>query len=195
MATLSLRLTTNGGKFKGRLVVECATRENGKTLKRHYKVVQGLQSPSYSPECWNEKEGLFISGPNAVQNNHVTKLLLDELQEFIDTGSYSDGRQLYDAYDYSKAHPEAAPSATFGEFLESIMEKLKAERRSSNIEQYTTLYHALTGVNKKVVNRPKHFTPPYYNGMRLFDIPIRAISNRHFIAFGDWIKDVKKGAG
>ena len=47
------------------------------------------------------------------------------------------------------------------------MEKLKAERRSSNIEQYTTLYHALTGVNKKVVNRPKHFTPPYYNGMRL----------------------------
>ena len=123
-------------------------------------MVQDLQSPSYSPECWNEKEGLFISGPNAVQNNHVTKLLLDGLQEFIDTGSYSDGRQLYDAYDFAKAHPEAAPSATFGEFLESIMNKLKAEGRSSNIEQYTTLYHALTGVNKKVVNRPRHFTPP-----------------------------------
>lgn len=195
MATLSLRLTTNGGKFKGRLVVECATRENGKTLKRHYKVVQGLQSPSYSTGCWNEKEGLFISGPNAVQNNHVVKLLLDELQEFIDTGVYMDGRQLYEAYDYSKAHPEAAPSATFGEFLKSIMTKLKTEGRSSNIEQYTTLYHALTGVNKKIVNRPRHFTPAMYNGQRIFDIPLRAISNRHFIAFGDWIKEVKKGAG
>lgn len=166
MATLSLRLTTNGSKFKGRLVVECATRENGKTLNRHYKVMQGLQSPSYSTECWNEKEGLFISGPNAVQNNQVVKLLLDELQEFIDTGSYNDGRQLYDAYDYSKVHPEAAN---------------------------TTLYHALTGVNKKIVKRPKHFTPPMYKGMMIFGIPLRAISNRHFIAFGDWIKEAKKG--
>lgn len=195
MTTLSLRLTTNGGKFKGRLVVECATRENEKTLKRHYKIVQGLQSPLYTPECWNEKEGLFISGPNAVQNNHVVKLLLDELQEFIDTGAYMDGRQLYDAYDYSKTHPEAAPSATFGEFLESVMTKLKTEGRSSNIEQYTTLYHALTGVNKKIVNRPKHFTPAMYNGIRIFDIPLRAISNRHFIAFGEWIKETKNGAG
>ncbi len=157
--------------------------------------MQGLQSPIYSPESWNEKEGLFISGPNAVQNNHVVKLLLDELQEFIDTGAYKDGRQLYDAYDYSKAHPEAAPSATFGEFLESVITKLKTEGRSSNIEQYTTLYHALTGVNKKIVNRPRHFTPAMYNGQRIFDIPLRAISNRHFIAFGEWIKEAKNGAG
>ena len=34
-----------------------------------------------------------------------------------------------------------------------------------------------------------------YNGIRIFDIPLRAISNRHFIAFGDWIKEVKSGAG
>ncbi len=125
----------------------------------------------------------------------MVKLLLDELQEFIDTGAYMNGRQLYDAYDYSKTHPEAAPSATFGEFLESVMAKLKTEGRSSNIEQYATLCHALTGVNKKIVNRPKHFTPAMYNGIRIFDIPLRAISNRHFIAFGEWIKETKNGAG
>ena len=92
--TLELRLTTKGQNIKGQLAVECKTK-NGTQLKRHYKLVQGLKSPAYTPDCWNEKQGLFIAGENAAYNNQVTKSLIDALNALIATNSYTDGKQLF----------------------------------------------------------------------------------------------------
>ena len=41
-ATLTLRLTTKGQNLKGRLAVECKTK-NGSQIKRHYKLVCVIQ--------------------------------------------------------------------------------------------------------------------------------------------------------
>lgn len=97
--TLTLRLTTRGQNLKGQLAVECKVKG---TSTRHYKVVQNLKSPAYSPDCWNEKQGLFIAGENAAYNNQVTKSLLDALNTMLSAGNYQSGKQLFEAYEYAQ---------------------------------------------------------------------------------------------
>lgn len=63
--------------------------------------MQGLKSPAYTPDCWNEKQGLFIAGENAAYNNQVTKSLLDALNVMLSAGNYQNGKQLFEAYEYA----------------------------------------------------------------------------------------------
>lgn len=193
MAILSVRLTTKGQNLKGQLAVECKTK-HGTQLKRHYKLVQGLKSPTYTPDCWNERQGLFIAGENAAFNNQVTKSLLETLNTLIGTDSYLDGRQLFAAYEYAKNNVTADKPITFSKYVEIVRDEEK-ERPTTNYELYNTFLNALNGVNKKHKGHHKTFEPPTYNGIRLADIPISKISDEHFEAFGNWIKTVKNGAG
>ena len=181
MRTLSLRLTTKSGALRGQLAVVCSTKEPGKPQKRHYKVVQGLESPDYSPLYWNEAGGIFIAGPFAAQNNHVIKKLLDDLQELIDSGQCLDGRQLFDIYEAQQAKTKYIETLTLGRYVEKLVDELKFERKSSNYEVYNTLYNNLVGINKKIKRKTVRFTPASFQGIKLFDTPLAVISNRHFI--------------
>lgn len=195
MATLSLRLTTKGANLKGQLAVECSTKSEGAPVKRHYKVVKNLKAPVFTPECWNAKQGLFIAGPNAAHNNQVITTLLNELQEMIDTGVFTDGKQLFEAFEFKQGKKELVQVLTFGKFVEKILNDLKTEGRTSNYEQYNTLLNSLAGINKKQSKHHKRFAQPMFGGIKLIDTPLSAISNKHFIAFGDWIMKVKGGCG
>lgn len=193
MARLSLRLTTKGvAAYNGRLSVVCAT--SGASRKRHYKIVEGLQSPSYDPENWNEQCGMFINGASAKKNNAVIKKMMEALQQLVDTDEYMDGKQLFAAYDsmYSGEHKEFI---TLGKFLSTLVAEMEAECKTSNTELYVTLNRTLLGISKKIASRPVRFTPASYNGARLYDTPINAIGDKHFATFGKWIVTAKNGAG
>ena len=191
--TLELRLTTKGQNIKGQLAVECKTK-NGTQLKRHYKLVQGLKSPAYTPDCWNEKQGLFIAGENAAYNNQVTKSLIDALNALIATNSYTDGKQLFAAYEYALTHVVASKSMSLADYITLVLESEK-ERPTSNYELYNTLLNILNGKNKKRKNHTIEFEPAKFNGIKLADTPLNQIGNRHFEAFGIWIKTAKGGKG
>lgn len=191
--TLELRLTTKGQNLKGQLAVECKTK-NGTQLKRHYKLVQSLKSPAYTPDCWNEKQGLFIAGENAAYNNQVTKTLLDALNALIATNSYADGKQLFAAYEYALTHVVASKTMSLADYVALVLDSEK-ERPTSNYELYNTLLNNLQGNNRKHKGHHKTFEPAKFNGALLADTPLNQIGNRHFEAFGNWIKTAKGGKG
>ena len=189
--TLTLRLTTRGQNLKGQLAVECKVKG---TSTRHYKIVQKLKSPAYTPDCWNEKQGLFIAGENAAYNNQVTKSLLDALNVMLSAGSYQSGKQLFEAYEYAQTHIVASASISLADYVEVLMKQEK-ERATSNYELYNTLLNKLKGDNCKVKNKHTKFTPAAYNGKSLAATPLNEIDNQHFEAFGDWIKKECRGKG
>lgn len=189
--TLTLRLTTRGQNLKGQLAVECKVKG---TSTRHYKVVQNLKSPAYSPDCWNEKQGLFIAGENAAYNNQVTKSLLDALNTMLSAGNYQSGKQLFEAYEYAQTHIVASASMSLADYVEVLMKQEK-ERATSNYELYNTLLNKLKGDNCKVKSKHTKFTPAAYNGKSLAATPLNEIDNQHFEAFGDWIKKECGGKG
>lgn len=192
MATaLTLRLTTRGQNLKGQLAVECKVKG---TSTRHYKVVQGLKSPAYTPDCWNEKQGLFIAGENAAFNNQVTKSLLDALNVMLSAGSYQSGKQLFEAYEYAQTHIVASASMSLADYVAILLEREK-QRPTANYELYNTLLNKLNGHNRKHKGHHKTFEPASYNGQRLADTPLNEISNRHFEAFADWINKECEGKG
>lgn len=190
---LRLRLTTKGQNLKGQLAVECQTK-NGTQLKRHYKLVQGLKSPAYTPDCWNEKQGLFIAGENAAYNNQVTKSLLDALNALIATNCYTDGKQLFAAYEYALTHVVASKTMSLADYVALVLDSEK-ERPTSNYELYNTLLNNLQGHDRKHKGHHKTFEPAKFNGALLADTPLNQIGNRHFEAFGNWIKTAKDGKG
>ena len=192
-ATLTLRLTTKGQNLKGRLAVECKTK-NGSQIKRHYKLVQGLKSPVYTPDCWNEKQGLFIAGENAAYNNQVTKTLLDALHALIASNSYADGKQLFAAYEYALTHVVASKSMSLADYVALVLDNEK-ERPTSNYELYNTLLNNLQGYDRKRKGQPQKFEPAKFNGSLLAETPLNQIGNRRFEAFGNWIKTAKGGNG
>lgn len=189
--TLTLRLTTRGQNLKGQLAVECKVKS---TSTRHYKVVQGLKSPAYTPDCWNEKQGLFIAGENAAYNNQVTKSLLEALNKMLKAGGYQNGKQLFEAYEYAQNHIIASASMSLADYVELLMKQEK-ERATSNYELYNTLLNKLKGDNCKVKNKHTKFEPASYNGKLLADTPLNVIDNQHFEAFGRWICKSAGGRG
>lgn len=189
--TLTLRLTTRGQNLKGQLAVECKVKG---TSTRHYKVVQGLKSPAYTPDCWNEKQGLFIAGENAAFNNQVTKSLLDALNVMLSAGSYQSGKQLFEAYEYAQTHIVASASMSLADYVAIVLKREKANA-TSNYELYNTLLNKLNGHNRKVKGKHTTFEPASYNGIRLADTPLNEISNQHFEAFADWINNECEGKG
>ncbi len=191
--TLTLRLTTKGQNLKGQLAVECKT-NNGTQMKRHYKLVQGLKSPAYTPDRWNEKQGLFIAGENAAYNNQVTKTLLDALRALIASNSYADGKQLFAAYEYTLTHVVASKSMSLADYVALVLDNEK-ERPTSNYELYNTLLNNLQGYDRKRKGQPQKFEPAKFNGSLLAATPLNQIGNRHFEAFGNWIKTAKGGKG
>lgn len=193
MAVLKIRLTTKGANLKGQLAVECKT-QNGTQTKRHYMLVQGLKSPAYTPDRWNEKQGLFIAGENALFNNQVTETLLDALHTLIASTAPKDGKQLFEAYNYALTHVVASKSMTLAEYITLVLENEK-QRPTSNYELYNTLLNNLQGHNRKRKGHHTTFTPASYNGVKLADTPLNQICNRHFEAFGNWIKTAKDGKG
>lgn len=190
---LRLRLTTKGQNLKGQLAVECQTK-NGIQSKRHYKLVQGLKSPAFTADCWNEKQGLFIAGENAAYNNQVTKSLLDALNALIATNSYADGRHLFAAYEYAQTHVVASKTMSLADYVALVLDSEK-ERPTSNYELYNTLLNNLQGHDRKHKGHHKTFEPAKFNGALLADTPLNQIGNRHFEAFGNWIKTAKGGKG
>lgn len=180
---LLLRLTTKGQNMNGLLAVECKVKG---TSKRHYKLVQGLKSPAYTPECWNEKQGLFIAGENAAYNNQVTKSLLDTLKDMLSVGNYQNGKELFAAYEYAQTHVEASAKLTLEDYVKIVL-KNEEQRPTCNYELYKTLLHKLQGVNRKSKNHHYDFEPLKCGGVNLANIPISEISDRHFEAFGEWI--------
>lgn len=192
MATsLTLRLTTKGQNLKGRLAVQCTIKG---TNKRHYMLVQGLKSPAYTPDCWNEKQGLFIAGENAAYNNQVTKSLLKALNDMLSAGNYQNGKQLFDAYKYAQTHIVASASMSLADYVEMLIAQEK-ERPTSNYELYNTLLNKLKGDNRKVKNKHTKFEPASYNGKLLAETPLDKIDNQHFEAFGRWICKAAGGRG
>lgn len=189
--TLTLRLTTRGQNLKGQLAVECKVKG---TSTRHYKVVQGLKSPAYTPDCWNEKQGLFIAGENAAYNNQVTKSLLDALNVMLSAGSYQSGKQLFEAYEYAQTHIVATASMSLADYVAIVLKRERANA-TSNYELYNTLLNKLNGHNCKIKGKHTTFEPASYNGIRLADTPLNEISNRHFEAFADWINNECEGKG
>lgn len=189
--TLTLRLTTRGQNLKGQLAVECKVKG---TSTRHYKVVQNLKSPAYTPDCWNEKQGLFIAGENAAYNNQVTKSLLDALNVMLSAGSYQSGKQLFEAYGYAQTHIVASASMSLADYVAIVLKREKANA-TSNYELYNTLLNKLNGHNRKIKGKHTTFEPASYNGIRLADTPLIEISNRHFEAFADWINNECDGKG
>ena len=157
-------------------------------------LVSGLKSPAYTPDCWNEKQGLFIAGENAAYNNQVTKALLDALNALIATNSYADGKQLFAAYEYALTHVVASKSMSLADYITLVLESEK-ERPTSNYELYNTLLNILNGKNKKRKNHTIEFEPAKFNGIKLADTPLNQIGNRHFEAFGIWLQTAKGGKG
>lgn len=193
MATefLTLRLTTRGQNVKGQLAVECRNRH---TNTRHYKLVQGLKNPAYTPDCWNEKQGLFIAGENAAYNNQVTKSLLDALNVMLSACTYQSGRQLFEAYDYAQNNIVATASMSLADYVGIVLER-ERQNPTTNYELYNTLLNKLNGNNRKHKKHHATFEPASYNGIRLADTPLNEISNRHFEAFADWINNECGGKG
>lgn len=189
--TLTLRLTTRGQNLKGQLAVECKVKG---TSTRHYKVVQGLKSPAYTPDCWNEKQGLFIAGENAAYNNQVTKSLLDALNVMLSAGSYQSGKQLFEAYEYAQTHIVASASMSLADYVAIVLERERGNA-TTNYELYNTLLNKLNGHNRKHKGHHTTFEPACFNGIRLADTPLNEISNRHFEAFADWINNECEGKG
>lgn len=190
---LRLRLTTKGQNLKGQLAVECQTK-NGTQLKRHYRLVRGLKSPAYTPDCWNEKQGLFIAGENAAYNNQVIKSLVDALNTLIATNSYTDGKQLFAAYEYALTHVVASKTMSLADYVTLVLDSEK-KRPTSNYELYNTLLNNLQGHDRKHKGHHKTFEPAKFNGVTLADTHLNQIGNRHFEAFGNWIKTIKGGKG
>lgn len=189
--TLTLRLTTKGQHSNGHLAVQCTIKG---TDKRHFMLVQGLKSPAYTPDCWNEKQGLFIAGENAAYNNQVTKSLLDALNVMLSAGNYQSGKQLFDAYKYAQTHIVASASMSLADYVAILLEREK-QRPTANYELYNTLLNKLNGHNRKHKGNYKTFEPASYNGQRLAITPLNEISNRHFEAFADWINKECEGKG
>lgn len=182
--TLTLRLTTKGQNLKGQLAVECKIKG---TSKRHYMLVQNLIAPVFTPDCWNEKQGLFIAGENAVYNNQITKSLLDTLKILLSAGNYANGKELFAAYEYAQTHVVASSSMTLGQYVALLLDREK-QRPTANYELYNTLLNKLEGNNRKSKGHHFTFEPPKFNGVCLADTSISEISNQHFEAFGNWIK-------
>ncbi len=189
--TLTLRLTTRGQNLKGQLAVQCSVKG---TDKRHYMLVQGLKSPAYTPDCWSEKQGLFIAGENAAYNNQVTKSMLDALNLMLRAGNYQNGKQLFEAYKYAQTHIVASSSMLLADYVELLLKKEK-ERPTCNYELYNTLLNKLKGDNKKRIGSHFKFEPASYHGKLLAETPLYEIDNGHFEAFGDWIKTAANGKG
>lgn len=196
MATsLTLRLTTKAGNAKGQLAVVCSAKIAGrKAPKRNQMLVSGLKSPAYTPDCWNEKQGLFIAGENAAYNNQVTKSLIDALNALIATNSYTDGKQLFATYEYALTHVVASKTMSLADYVSLVLDNEK-ERPTSNYELYNTLLNNLQGHDRKHKGHHKTFEPAKYNGITLAETPLNQIGNRHFEAFGNWIKTAKSGKG
>lgn len=193
MATefLALRLTTKGQNIKGQLAVECRNRH---TNTRHYKLVQGLNSPAFTPDSWNEKQGLFIAGENAAYNNQVTKSLLDALNVILSAGNFQSGRQLFEAYDNAQNNIVASASMSLADYVAIVLERERGNA-TTNYELYNTLLNKLNGHNRKHKGHHTTFEPACFNGIRLADTPLNEISNRHFEAFADWINNECEGKG
>lgn len=193
MATefLTLRLTTRGQNVKGQLAVECRNRH---TNTRHYKLVQGLINPAHTPDCWNEKQGLFIAGENAAYNNQVTKSLLDALNVILSAGNFQSGRQLFEAYDNAQNNIVASASMSLADYVAIVLERERGNA-TTNYELYNTLLNKLNGHNRKHKGHHTTFEPAKFNGIRLADTPLNEISNRHFEAFADWINNECEGKG
>lgn len=192
---LTLSLTTKASNAKGKLAVVCSAKIVGrKAPKRNQMLVQGLKSPAYTPDCWNEKQGLFIAGENAAYNNQVTKTLLDALNTLIATNSYADGKQLFAAYAYALAHVVASKTMSLADYVALVLDSEK-ERPTSNYELYNTLLNNLQGYDRKHKGHHKTFEPAKFNGISLAETPLNQIGNRHFEAFGNWIKTAKGGKG
>lgn len=188
---LTLRLTTRGQNVKGQLAVECRNRH---TNTRHYKLVQGLKNPAYTPDCWNEKQGLFIAGENAAYNNQVTKSLLDALNVILSAGNFQSGRQLFDAYENAQNNIVASASMSLADYVAIVLER-ERKNATSNYELYNTLLNKLKGHNRKHKGHHTTFEPACFNGIRLADTPLNEISNQHFDAFADWINNECEGKG
>ncbi len=192
MATLKLSLTTNGAKnYSGKLSVKSTTNKG----VRHYMMIQGLIEPKYDRSHWDSKNMVFTGGEYAERNNETVRAIMHELNELLLTGVYPTGKELFVAYKAKKEREHAQLHISFGEYLESLAEKMKKEGKSSNYELYFTLLHVLKGVNYKVPKAVSTFSPAKCGGIRIYDTPLSAIGNRHFVAFGDWITSERGGKG
>lgn len=193
---MKLRLTTNAPHYKGRLMVECSTKDSTERTKRHYIPVEGLVNPIFDKSHWNEKRGKFTNYPNASGNNQVISSLLDSLNSILETCNVKDGKHLKSLYEKGMTI-SAKKTLTLGEYIALLVEGMKKEGKSSNVELYNTLHNVLNGECKKLIRTSKNvttFKPAKYNGIRLYDTSLCDIANIHFKIFGKWIISERNGA-
>lgn len=193
LATLKLRLTLNAPNLKGRLCVEISSKSS-KGLKRNFVLVQGLISPKYDDASW---DGVKFLGSHSIPNNACISEIMEQLQSIIDCNPNADASKIKAIYE-GKDDIVEDDRVTLGDFLTGYIAEIKSSKVSTNYECYNTLLHKLQGINLKGVclgGNKSSFNPPMFEGIKLLNIPVESIENKHFVSFCKWVLRELNGKG
>lgn len=190
MRKLKLKFIANGPRnYKGKLTLVCSMLGSS---TRHYMLVPGIESANLGK--WSEELQCFVgTDKTTLHDNGIIGDVMARLDELMDTYTFSSGKELFDAF-RGVVDNNVKKEVTLGEFLEMVTaeERGKMVGSSTNYQLYNTLLNKLRGVN---VKKQTTFAPASYNGQKLFDTPVTEITDQHFKAFGDWVKNVLAGSG
>lgn len=148
-----------------------------------------------SSKNWSNHDKRFISGQYAIEDNKTIEDMISELTNMANTGNYDNGKRLKSAYEDGVRASSINHDLTFGEYLSMKLEGMKSKAVTTTHECYNTLNNKMQGISNKVRNQEASFNPPMYQGMRIYDLPLKKINNAVFKAFIDWILNDRKGEG
>lgn len=178
MAQITLKFTNKDGRF-----CLCAYTKNKKL--RHYKVVEGLQSPNFKK--WDANSQMFVSRSEVDKsNNLLLQQFLNKYQSILKDHEFESGQELFAYQEYVnkgldpiieiKKSRFPQPTITLGEWLERIINDLLNPSRlkpSGSYQGYVTLLHKLEKEGK------------------LIKMPISEINDQSFVQLAKWINRQK----
>ncbi|MDR0750490.1 MAG: hypothetical protein LBF62_13105 [Tannerellaceae bacterium] len=169
MAKMNLSFT-----FKNGDLCLCATVKG--TSKRNYKKVSNLQAPNF--DSWDVGQQRFIEPTqDAINNNRLLSEMKARYQLILDNCAVNSGKELFELYEKG-VKVEAKRELTFGEYLEKIIADMKnggVKMPSDTYTVYNTLLHKLE-IEGSII-----------------ELPLNAIDDSHFEAFGMWVLKELKG--
>lgn len=135
---------------------------------------------------WDKKKQRFV-GVNTGANNAVLDEIEKELTQLVEDTPNITPQQLKDYF----VNGKEKCVLTVGEFCLQRKEDF-VKLRTTNHEQYNTLYNNLCGVD---VKNNTTFEKPMYNGVPIIDMDIKDVDNKCFKQFVNWVDTVKEGKG
>lgn len=177
MATaFRLRLTTAGqSSYKGKLALEISLKG---TQQRAYIPVSGLNSPDYSK--WDAKNAQFIGrDENTAFNNLVAQTLYKSVEAInLPQLGCNSAQELKQAYLHG-IKVQAKKDIAFGELVCKIADNEYEHGIGANYQAYRNLRNKLYSSDA-----------PKLDGIRIADVPVIDICNKHYIAFFNWLQNV-----